>query len=114
MGKARYRSRLVDEPNKWHGDESGTVWEYGDYRYCYLTIRKLENGKYKPALGAFNNIDYPGYELPACGYFEYDTFEQAAKHCFEYVDYIRDVHDEKARKQLHAAMHRLNPAVYPA
>lgn len=114
MGKARYRSPLIDTPNKWLGHETGTTWEYGNYRHCYLTIRKLPNGKFKPAQGAFNDLDYPGHDLPACGYFEYDTFEEAANHCFEYVDYIRDIYDDKAKKSLQNALHRANPAVYPA
>lgn len=113
MGRGGYRSPAIEMPNEWLGDETGTTWEYGDYRHCYLTIRKLTNGKYKPAQGAFNDIDYPGHDLPACGYFEYDTFEEAANHCFEYVDYIRDHYDAKAKESLHNELHRLRPDVFP-
>ena len=112
MGRGGYRSPAIETPNEWLGDETGTTWEYGDYRHCYLTIRKLANGKYKPAQGAFNDIDYPGYDLPACGYFEYDTFEEASNHCFEYVDYIRDHYDSKAKEALHNELHRLRPDVF--
>ena len=113
MGKARYRSPLIQTPNEWLGDDDNG-YEYGDYRYCYLTIRRLENKKYQPAVGAFTNIPYPGHDLPTSGRFEYDTLEQAKKHLFEYVDYIRDVHDKQARIDLHKIMHKLNPTVYPA
>ena len=114
MGKARYRSPTVETPNKWLGDEKLGSWQYGDYRYCYLTIRRLDNGKYKPALGSFNDIPYPGHDLPECGYFEYNTLEEAKKHCFEYVDYIRDFHDAEARLDLQRSLHKMRPDVYPA
>ena len=113
MGKATtYRSILIQEPNKWHANND--TWQYGNYRYCYLTIRKLDNNKYKPALGAFNDIPYPGHDLPSCGYFEYDTLEEAQKHLFEYVDWIRDVYDIEAKKALQRRLHDCNPMIYPA
>lgn len=113
MGKATtYRSILIQEPNKWHNN--GSVWQYGNYRYCYLTIRKLDNDKYKPAIGAQNDIPYPGHGLPSCGYFEYDTLEKAQKHLFEYVDYIRDVHDKKAKLDLQKRLHEMKPSIYPS
>lgn len=112
MGKATYRSPLIQEPNKWHN--IGSTWEYGNYRHCYLTIRKLDNGKYKPAIGSQGDIAYPGHELPKCGYFEYDTLEEAKKHLFEYTDWVRDVWDAEAKKTLERNLHYSNPKVYPA
>lgn len=112
MGKAYYRSYLIQEPNKWHN--IGNTWEYGNYRHCYLTIIKLDNGKYKPGIGSLCDINYPGHDLPACGYFQYDTLEEAKKHLFEYTDYIRDVWDKENRLALHRNLHHSNPKVYPA
>lgn len=114
MGRATYRSILISRPNEWHAHEGGTTWEYGNYRHLYLCIRKLENGKYKPSVGAQNDIDYPGHDLPACGYFQYDTLEEAKKHLYEYTDYIRDVWDDENRKAHYRNLHRANPNVYPA
>lgn len=113
MGKDTYRSTLITSPNEWQGSEKTGIWEYGNYRYCYLTIRKLDNGMYKPALGAFNDIPYPGHDLPECRYFEYSKLEQAQKHLFEYVDYIRDVYDEQAKLDLQKRLHLMNPEAYP-
>lgn len=113
MGIARYRSVTISEPKKWHGDEASGYWVYGDYRCCYLTIRKLDNNKYRPGIGSETNIGYPGKDLPSSGRFEYNTFEEAEKHLYEYVDYIRDVHDGQAKKDLQLSMHKLRPNVYP-
>lgn len=112
MGKASYRSILIEEPNKWHN--LGDTWSYGNYRYHYLTIRKLENGKYKPCIGAQGDIPYPGHELPKCGFFEYDNLEAAKKHLFEYTDYIRDVWDKEAILAHRRNLHNSRPDVYPA
>jgi hypothetical protein len=114
MGKAGYRSPLIITPNKWLGSYDVGLWEYGNYRHCYLTIRRLDNGKFKPAIGACNDIPYPGYDLPKCGYFEYSTLEEAKKHLFEYVDYIRDVHDDRAKLELQQSLHIMRPDIFPA
>lgn len=114
MGKARYRSPLYDKPNEWLSDDSSGTYEYGDYRHCYLTIRRLKNGMYQPAIGAFTDIPYPGHDLPSSGRFEYETLDQAKKHLFEYVDYIRDVYDKESMISFRKNLHNMNPEVYPA
>lgn len=113
MSRGGYRSPVIDRPNEWLGDEESGTWEYGNYRYCYLTIRRLKNNKYQPALGAFTDIDYPGHPLPESKRYEYDTFQQAEKHLFEYVDYIRDVYDKQSRIDFQRNLHNMNPKVYP-
>lgn len=111
MSRGGYRSPLIENPNVWLGDEKRGLWEYGSYRYCYLTIRHLDNGKYQPAVGAFTDIPYPGYDLPASKKFEYNTLDQAKKHLFEYVDYIRDVCDKQAKLDLQKRLDILNPKI---
>jgi hypothetical protein len=107
------KSKLIEFPNKWFGSEETGTWEYGNYRYCYLTVRKLDNGKYRPNVGAFGDIPTPDAPLPKEGYFQFDTFEEAAKHVFKYVDWIRNVWDEEAKILLHNDMNRLMPHIYP-
>lgn len=111
MGRG-YRSKLFAEPNTWHADENGCVWEYGSYRYCYLVIRLDGNGKYIPSVGSFTGIGYNDKKTPASGRFEYDTLEQAKQHLYDYVDFIRDVQDARDKRTLHNSLHDRNPAVY--
>lgn len=103
---------VISTPNEWLGDEKHGVWEYGNYRHCYLTIRRLDNGKYRPNLGSDGNVPLADKPLPVEGYFQYDTFEQAAKHLFDYVDWLRDEWDENAKVALYAKLHKLNPNVF--
>ncbi len=95
--------------NTWHGEEKIGVWEYNDYRCCYLTIQRLSNGKYKPMLGASGNLDMPSAPLPPSGYHELNTLEEAKRFLFDYVDYIRDVWDKKVKDNLHDYLSRVNP-----
>ena len=100
--------------NKWTGSEKTGLWEFWSYRYCYLVIIRLDNGKYKPLLGATANIEISGAPLPPEGYYQYDTFEQAEAHLHKYVDYTRDVWDAQAKEALNKRLHMQNPAVFPA
>lgn len=112
MKRGGYRSPTVEKPHEWIGDDAVGIWHYGDYRCCYLTVRRLDNNMYKPSLGSENNIPYPNHDLPDVGYFEYPTLHEAKKHCFEYVDYIRDYHDSKAKEELYNVMHQLRPTIF--
>ena len=114
MGKAIYRSHLVTEPNVWHGDVDKGIWERGQYRSCYLVIMRLENGKFKPLLGATKDIECPKHPLPAKGHHECDTLEQAKQLLYDYVDHVRDVRDIEDITMLHKRLHRLMPNIYPA
>lgn len=102
MGKARHTSILFAEPTTWHN--TGSVWEYGDYRMCYLVVRLTEEG-YVPSVGSRVEVEYPGHRLPKSGRFTYATLEEAQNHLFRYVDYIRDVVDPASKEQLY---HRMN------
>lgn len=99
--------------NKWIGNDKNGVWEYCYYRYCYLVIMRLDNGKFKPMVGALGDLETPSMPLPKCGYHQFDTFEEAEKFLHKYVDYIRDEWDVKAKEALNARLHRLNPSVFP-
>lgn len=112
MKRSITRIPLVAEPNKWHGNDKNGVWEYGDYRCCYLVIRRLENGKFRPNLGACGDVSFPGMPLPAEGYFQYDTFKQAENHLFAYVDWLRDEWDTQAKVELYERLIKLNPRVF--
>jgi hypothetical protein len=98
--------------NKWSGSEDTGVWEFRYYRFCYLTIRKLDNGMYKPVIGAIGNLEMPGVPLPKEKYHQFCTFKEAEQFLYKYVDYIRDVWDIEAKKALYARLHKLNPSVY--
>lgn len=113
MSKIGYKSRTVLEPDIWHGSEKTGVWERGNYRLCYLTIRRTDEGKFIPAVSGCSDINYPNVPLPPNKRFEYDTFEQAENHLFKYVDYIRDVYDIWAKNALQKRLHTLAPEVYP-
>lgn len=114
MKRTTLKSRCVEVPNKWHGNENNGAWEYGDYRRCYLTIRKLDNGKYRPNVGSDGNIPLPDKPLPPEGYFQFDTFEEAANYVFKYVDWIRDVWDNQYRNMVQKNLHKSNPNVFLA
>ena len=104
----------VETPNKWLGSEDKGFWEYGNYRCCYLTILKLDNGKYRPCVGGERELPLPDKLVPIEGYFQFDRFEQAANHAFKYVDWLRDVRDIKEKNTLQAKLHKLHPHIYPA
>jgi len=112
MKRIALRSPCVETPNKWLGSEKTGTWQYGDYRRCYLTIRKLDNGKYRPNVGSEGNIPLPDKPVPAEGYFQFETFEEASEHVFKYVDWVRDVWDSQYRTMVQNNHHRSKPNVY--
>jgi hypothetical protein len=113
MKKAIYRSITITEKNKWHGNEKNGVWEC-DYRKCYIMILRHDNNKYVPSLHGSFDLSYDGVSLPDNGKFEFDTFKEAADHSWKYVDWVRDVWDERSRELFHKRLHNLRPDVYPA
>ena len=113
MKRSIARLPIVEQPNKWLGNDKHGVWERGQYRYCYLTIRRLDDGKFKAVMGASVNTSYPNVPLPECGYFAFDTFKEAEQHLYKYVNWIRDVHDGQAKLDLQARLHKRNPDVFP-
>lgn len=108
--------KFLENPNlnKWIGSEKTGMWEFSYYKYCYLTIRKLDNGKFKPMIGSIGEIETPKVPLPLEGYHQFNTFEEAKNFLYHYVDYIRNEWDAKAKHALNARLHRLNPNVFPA
>jgi hypothetical protein len=100
MKRGGYTSKLIAEPNTWHVSGNGLIHEYGNYRHCYLVVRKTDYGKYIPHIGSNATVNYPGADLPERGWFEYDTLEEAKNHMYKYVDYIRDVYDIEEKKLL--------------
>jgi hypothetical protein len=112
MKRGLHTSVLFTWPDVWHANEQAGTWEYGNYRHCYLFVLRLENGKYKALIGSGENIPYGNKTLPECGYFAYDTLEEAKAHCTEYVDWVRDVYDVQEKLALQARLHRMNPKVY--
>ena len=113
MKRSITRSPVVEEPNKWHGSAVNGAWERGQYRCCYLTIRRLDDGKFKALLGASSDTSYPDKPLPECGYFAFNTFVEAEQHLYKYVDWIREVRDKQALLELHNRLHKMNPSVFP-
>ena len=113
MKRSIARLPVVEEPNKWHGNDAHGVWERGQYRCCYLTIRRLNDGKFKALLGAASDTSYPGMPLPECGYFAFNTFVEAEQHLYKYVDYVRDFRDKECKIELHKHLHIMNPNVFP-
>jgi hypothetical protein len=115
MKRGLARSPLLDQPNTWLSTGTRTgLWEYGNYRHCYLVIRQLENGKFMPMVGAWGAIETPDVPLPDEGYHQFDTLEQAQNFLYKYVDYVRDVRDIIEKKEIQMKLHRLNPAVFLA
>jgi hypothetical protein len=113
MKRSIARLPIVEQPNKWLGNDVHGVWERGQYRCCYLTIRRLNDGKFKALLGATSDTSYPDMPLPECGYFAFDTFKEAEQHLYNYVDYVRDFRDKQFILDLHNRLHRMNPSVFP-
>lgn len=113
MKRSIARLPIVNEPNKWHGSDTNGVWERGQYRCCYLTIRRLDDGKFKALLGASSDTSYPGTPLPECGYFAFNTFKEAEQHLYNCVNYIRDFRDKQSILDLQNRLHRMNPNVFP-
>lgn len=105
MKRSIARLPILNEPNKWIGDDKFGIWERGQYRCCYLTIRRLADGKFKALLGAVADTSYPDAPLPECGYFAFDTFKEAEQHLYNYVDWLRDIHDKQSTIELRNRLH---------
>lgn len=114
MKRSLLRSYLIENSNTWLTTGDTGLWEYGNYRHCYLVVRRLENGKFKPMIGAVGDIEVPGIPVPPEGYHQFDTLKQAQDFLFKYVDYIREVRDEEEKLALQQRLHRMNPKVFPA
>ena len=69
----KFKSPIFYDSSTWQANVKGGIWELGQYRSCYLTIRRLDNNMYMPVMGATKEFSWPGNELPAKGYFEFDT-----------------------------------------
>lgn len=114
MKRTTLKLPCIATPNKWLGSEDKGYWEYGNYRCCYLTMLKLKNGKYRPNVGGEAKISLPGELVPVEGYFQFDTFEEAANKAFKYVDWLRDVRDIEEKHSLQKKLHKLYPHIHPA
>jgi len=108
----RFKSPIFYDSSTWQANVKGGVWELGQYRSCYLTIRRLDNNMYMPLMGATKAFSWPGNELPAKGYFEFDILEQAKQCLYDHVDYIRDVRDAESIILLHERLHTAMPNVH--
>jgi len=82
------------ETSSWKDLQCG-IWERWNYRYCYLVIRQLDNGKFKPMIGAMGDLSMPGADLPSEGYHQLNTLEEAKEFLHKYVNYVRDVWDKQ-------------------
>jgi hypothetical protein len=104
------------DPNygKWNGNDKHGVWELHQYRNVTLCIRRTEDSKFIPMVGATKDVPLPDKPTPLTGEFIYNTFEEAEQHLKGYVDWVRDVWDTKAKQALNQRLHHMNPNVYPA
>jgi len=91
MNKAFLRRQAA---SKWKDLQCG-IWERWDYRCCYLVIRQLDNGKFKPMIGAMADLSMPGADLPPEGYHQLNTLDEAKNFLHKYVAYIREVWDKQ-------------------
>jgi hypothetical protein len=94
MKRSITRTYWVETPNKWLADSSGTIWEYGQYKNCYLCVRKDKNGKYIPSVNGCINIRTENWDFSNNEPMRFETLEQAQKHCMDYMDQRRA--EEKA------------------
>jgi hypothetical protein len=89
MGKATYKSKLVAEPNTWHENEFGNIWEYGNYKNCYLCVRKTDDGKYLPTVNGSPNVRIDNWSFHNNEPLLFDRLEDAQQHLFKYMDHVR-------------------------
>ena len=98
MKRSILRSPLVETPNKWLKHPTADQWEYGDYKCCYISIRKTEEGKFKPCVNGCNNIHIENWKFNDPRPVLFDTLEQAQNHAFKYMDNLRAREAEQAKQ----------------
>ena len=89
MKRTLLRSPVVETPHKWLNSFEGQ-WEYGEYKYCYLTVRRTQEGKYKPCVNGCNNLHLENWKFNDPRPLLFDTLEEAQQHAFKYMDALRD------------------------
>lgn len=89
MKRTIARSPLLEKPNVWHKHPTADHWEYGNYKCCYLSVRKTEDGKYRPSVNGSNNIRIENWVFNDPVPLEFDTLEEAQNHAFKYLDALR-------------------------
>ncbi len=101
MGKARYRSPLIETPHKWLKKENADIWEYGNYKYCTLTVVRFDEG-YKPYVNGCNNLHLDRWRFNDPRPLILATLEEAQSHCMKYMDQLRA--DEKRQSLVNTAL----------
>jgi len=97
MKRSIARSPLIETPNVWLNRYEGQ-WEYGDYKCCYLTVRKTKEGKYRPCVNGCNNIHIENWVFNDPRPVLFDTLEEAQAHAFKYMDTLRAREAAEAEK----------------
>lgn len=100
MGR-NWSSPLLEFPNKWHKAENADIWEYGNYKCCYLCVRKTEENKFLPTVNGSCNIRTKNWIFTDNTPLLFDTLEEAQQQCFKYMDAIRE--DELQQSKNNAA-----------
>lgn len=98
MKRSILRSQLVETPNVWIKHPIADHWEYGNYKCCYLSIRKTEEGKYKPCVNGCNNVRIDNWTFNDPNPLLFDTLESAQEHLFKYMDNLRAREAEQAKQ----------------
>lgn len=107
MKRSIVRSPLVETPNKWIKHPTVDQWEYGDYKCCYLSIRKTEDGKYKPCVNGSNNIQIENWKFNDPKPVLLDTLKEAQDYLFKYMDGVR-AREAKEYEQIREGMKIMN------
>lgn len=90
MKRSIARSPLIETPNKWLQTAEGIDhWEYGDYKCCRLSVRKTEEGKYRPCVNGCNNLHLENWTFNDPRPVHFDTLKEAQDHAFKYMDALR-------------------------
>lgn len=102
MKRSIAKSPLIETPNKWL-QTSEITWEYGDYKHCYLYVRKTKEGKFKPCVNGCNNLHLENWKYNDPRPLLFETLKEAQDHTFKYMDNLRAqeaVEAEKIREGL--------------
>jgi len=89
MKRSITRTPWCEVTNKWLADPSGKIWEYGQYRNCYLCVRKTIEGKFLPSVSGSTNIYTENWNFNNHKPMLFDSLEAAQKQCMDYVDMVR-------------------------
>lgn len=92
-----WSSPLLEFPNKWLKKENADIWEYGNYKCCYLCVRKTDEGKFLPTINGSPNIRIDNWSFNNNTPLLFDTLEEAQQHCFKYMDNVRAREKEQAQ-----------------